>query len=33
MNLPSIPQEFRAYLVRDIEQNRKAIQIAGVQPE
>ncbi len=30
---PSSPQEFRAYLVKDIEQSRKAIQLAGVQPE
>ena len=30
---PSTAQEFRAYLVRDIELNRKAIQLAGVQPE
>ncbi len=27
------PAEFRAFLVRDIAQNRKAIQIAGIQPE
>jgi len=30
---PSSPQEFRAYLARDIAQNRKAVEIAGVQPE
>ncbi len=29
----STPQEFRAYLARDIEQNRKAIQVAGIQAE
>ncbi|MEP6789820.1 MAG: tripartite tricarboxylate transporter substrate binding protein [Ramlibacter sp.] len=29
----STPQEFRAYLVRDIEQHKRAIQVAGVQPE
>ncbi|MEO7640386.1 MAG: tripartite tricarboxylate transporter substrate binding protein [Ramlibacter sp.] len=29
----STPQEFRAYLVRDIEQHKRAIQAAGVQPE
>jgi tripartite-type tricarboxylate transporter receptor subunit TctC len=27
------PQAFRDFLVRDIESNRKAIQLAGVQPE
>ena len=29
----STPHEFRAYLVRDIEVNRRAIRAAGVQPE
>ena len=29
----STPQEFRAFLTRDIETNRKAIAVAGVQPE
>jgi tripartite-type tricarboxylate transporter receptor subunit TctC len=30
---PSSAQEFRDYVARDIEQNRAAIKIAGVQPE
>src|SRR5262245_18719337 len=30
---PSTPQEFRSFLERDIAQNRKAIAIAGIQPE
>jgi len=30
---PGTPQAFRDFLVRDIERNRKAIQLAGVQPE
>ena len=29
----SSPQEFRAYLARDIAQNKKAVDTAGVQPE
>jgi tripartite-type tricarboxylate transporter receptor subunit TctC len=29
----SAPQAFRDFLVRDIEVNRRAIQLAGVQPE
>jgi tripartite-type tricarboxylate transporter receptor subunit TctC len=29
----STPQAFRDFLVRDIDLNRKAIQLAGVQPE
>lgn len=29
----STPQEFRSYLERDIEQSRKAIQVAGIQAE
>lgn len=29
----STPQEFRSYLARDVEQNRKAMQVAGVQAE
>ena len=30
---PGTPQAFREFLVQDIERNRKAIQLAGVQPE
>src|SRR5512138_1632672 len=30
---PSTPAAFRDFLARDIERNRKAIQLAGVQPE
>ena len=30
---PGTPQAFRDFLARDIERNRKAIQLAGVQPE
>jgi tripartite-type tricarboxylate transporter receptor subunit TctC len=30
---PLTPQAFREFLVQDIERNRKAIQLAGVQPE
>jgi len=30
---PSTPQEFRSYLVRDIDINRKAILAAGIKPE
>src|SRR5262245_30803198 len=30
---PSTPSAFREFLARDIERNRKAIQLAGVQPE
>ena len=30
---PSTPQEFRSFLERDIAQNRKAVGVAGLQPE
>ena len=30
---PSTPAEFRSFLEKDIAQNRKAIALAGVQPE
>ncbi len=30
---PSTPQEFRAFLVRDIEVHKKAIEVAGVKAE
>lgn len=30
---PSSPQDFRSFLVRDIAQNRKAVEVAGIQPE
>ena len=30
---PSSPQDFRSFLERDIAQNRKAVEIAGIQPE
>jgi tripartite-type tricarboxylate transporter receptor subunit TctC len=29
----SSPQDFRSFLERDIAQNRKAVEIAGIQPE